>query len=78
MGVATALMKALLTKLEKSNVMQAQLQVTINPANDETAINVYKRLGFKQCGTYSNDIVVNGNSYSSVMMEKGIGEKSAE
>lgn len=77
MGVATALMKALLTKLEKSNVTQAQLQVTINPANDndQTAINVYKRLGFKQCGNYSNDIVVNGKSYNSVIMERGIGEK---
>lgn len=77
MGIATALMKALLTKLEKSNVMQAQLQVTINPANDndQTAIKVYQRLGFKQCGTYSNDIVVNGKSYSSVIMERGIEEK---
>lgn len=74
LGIATALMKTLMNKLERSTITQAQLQVVADPKNTNslTAIDLYKRLGFKECGTYSNDVRVNGTTYNSVIMEKEV------
>jgi|SRR5579872_6215007 ribosomal protein S18 acetylase RimI-like enzyme len=69
--VGHAMMEALFDKLEAAQISRAHLQVI---ETQENAITLYKSVGFKECGSYSGDIVVDGVYYDSVIMEKAIGE----
>ena len=73
-GIASKLIETLLVKLKNSQITQAQVWVT---STEKKAIGLYEKLGFTQCGKFSNDICVDGVLYDSVLMEKTLKAESS-
>ena len=68
-NVPQQVMQALFDKLKKTEITQTQVWVN---QDDKETIWSHEKSGFNICGSFKNDVVVDGISYNSVTMEKHI------
>lgn len=67
--VATLLIEAIMQELRSRGVMKVCLYVT---RNQEAAISLYKKLGFREVGVNEKEMLINGEYVDSFAMEKFI------